>query len=151
MPAGRAKVIVDFSVDTNGLLTVEASEKSTGQHQSITVEASGGISEKELLEILENALKNRREYLIEEALIGQKVEAERQLKFWNSMIDELPTEEQKHARTAIESLKNFLTKDNYDEIVATKKEIEKIFEPFLDEIITRKMQGKKIRDIEQQL
>ena len=151
MPAGRAKVIVDFSVDANGLLTVEASEKSTGQHQSITVEASGGISEKELLEILENALKNRKEYLIEEALIGQKVEAERQLKFWESMIDELPAEEQKSARDGIESLKKFLKENNYDEIVATKKAIEKIFEPFLDEIITRKMQGKRIRDIEQQL
>ena len=151
MPAGRAKVVVDFSVDSNGLLKVEAQEKITGQKQSVIVEASGGISDKELIEILENAFKNRKEYLIEEALINQKVEAERLIKFWKSIVDDLPEKNKKEAEQAIKFLKNSISENDYDKIVDAKKEIEKIFNPFLDEIINLRMQGKNIRDIEQSL
>ena len=151
MPAGRAKVVVDFSVDGNGLLKVEAQEKITKQKQSIVIEASGGISDKELIKILENAFENRKEYLIEEAIINQKVEAERLIKFWNSIIYDLPEKNKKNAEQAVKFLKNAISENNYDKIVNAKKEIEEIFNPLLDDIINRRMQGKSIKDIEQNL
>ena len=151
MPAGRAKIIVDFSVDVNGLLKAEACEKSTGQKKSVTVEASGNISDQDLIEILENAFKNRKEYIIEEALINQKVEAERMIKFWESILNDLPPENRSAAKNAILSLKNAAKSDDYNKIVNAKKEIENIFNPFLDQIINNKMQGKAVSEIERDL
>ena len=37
MPRGQPKIEVDFDVDTNGILTVSAEEKTTGKSQTIKI------------------------------------------------------------------------------------------------------------------
>lgn len=43
-PRGLAKVEVTFTIDANGILHVNAKERSTGREQSIIIQGSGGHS-----------------------------------------------------------------------------------------------------------
>jgi molecular chaperone HscA len=52
MPAGIPRIIVEFSVDVNGLLSVKAYEKKSGISQSILIEPSSGLSNEEMASIL---------------------------------------------------------------------------------------------------
>ena len=54
-PAGLAKVRVTFQVDADGLLSVAARELSTAAHASVEVKPTYGLSEKEIIEILERS------------------------------------------------------------------------------------------------
>jgi molecular chaperone DnaK len=47
-PRGMPQVEVTFDVDSNGILTVKAKEKSTGKEQSIRIEGSTGLSKEDI-------------------------------------------------------------------------------------------------------
>ena len=47
-PRGMPQIEVDFSLDANGILTVTATEKSTGKSQNIRIENSGGLSKDQI-------------------------------------------------------------------------------------------------------
>lgn len=47
-PRGMPQVEVIFDVDTNGVLSVKAKDKSTGKEQSIRIEASSGLTEADI-------------------------------------------------------------------------------------------------------
>lgn len=47
-PRGMPQVEVTFDVDSNGILTVKAKEKTTGKEQSIRIEGSTGLSEADI-------------------------------------------------------------------------------------------------------
>lgn len=47
-PRGLPQVEVSFDLDTNGILTVKAIEKTTGKEQSITINGSTGLSQEDI-------------------------------------------------------------------------------------------------------
>ncbi|MEJ0053219.1 MAG: molecular chaperone DnaK [bacterium] len=47
-PRGMPQVEVSFDLDTNGILTVKAREKTTGKEQSIRIEGSTGLSKEDI-------------------------------------------------------------------------------------------------------
>jgi molecular chaperone DnaK len=47
-PRGMPQVEVSFDLDTNGILTVKAKEKTSGKEQSIRIEGSTGLSEADI-------------------------------------------------------------------------------------------------------
>lgn len=47
-PRGMPQVEVSFDVDSNGILTVKATEKTTGKEQSIRIEGSTGLSKEDI-------------------------------------------------------------------------------------------------------
>ncbi len=63
-PRGIPKIEVTFDIDANGILNVSAKNKETGKEQSIRIEASSGLSQKEIekmkLEAEENAEKDKK-------------------------------------------------------------------------------------------
>ncbi|MBL8951634.1 MAG: molecular chaperone DnaK [Myxococcaceae bacterium] len=50
---GEVEIEVTFEINSEGIVSVSARDKETGQKQSITVTASGGLTEDELQKILE--------------------------------------------------------------------------------------------------
>jgi molecular chaperone DnaK len=50
---GEVEIEVTFDINSEGIVSVSARDKETGQKQSITVTASGGLTEDELQKILE--------------------------------------------------------------------------------------------------
>lgn len=56
MPAGKARIEVTFRVDTDGLLSVEAKELSTGVKSHIEVKPTFGLTEQALSAIIEDSI-----------------------------------------------------------------------------------------------
>lgn len=77
LPAGIARIQVQFTVDVDGLLTVTAKEKTTGISQYIEIKPSYGLSECDLLEMISTSLTHGQQDLEARLLIEAKVEAER--------------------------------------------------------------------------
>ena len=147
LPAGLARVIVEFSMDVNGLLNVKAHEKSTGVSQEVIVEASAGLSDKDMMEILEKAFREKESDQIKANNIAIKIETERSIRFWNSIIKEIPEDFQKIAAEKILKLEGVLSEGKFQEVIPIKNELENIFGRFLDEIINNHLSGKKLQDI----
>jgi molecular chaperone DnaK len=57
---GDAEIEVTFDINAEGILSVSARDKETGRRQSITVTASGGLTEEELKKIMDE----QRDYLL---------------------------------------------------------------------------------------
>ena len=147
MPAGLARVIVEFSIDVNGLLNVKAHEKTTGISQEIIVESSAGLSDDEMLEILEKAFHEKENDEKKANQIAIKIETERAIKFWKSIINEIPDDFQKIAARKISKLEKLLIEENFREIISIKNELENIFGKFIDEIINNHLSGKSLTEI----
>ena len=47
-PRGMPQIEVSFDIDANGILNVSAKDKATNKEQSITIQASSGLSEDEI-------------------------------------------------------------------------------------------------------
>ena len=147
LPAGLARVIVEFSIDVNGLLNVKAHEKSTGVSQEVIVEASAGLSDKDMMEILEKAFREKESDQIKANNIAIKIETERSIRFWNSIIKEIPEDFQKIAAEKISKMEEIMAEEKFQEVIPIKNELENIFGRFLDEIINNHLSGKKLQDI----
>ncbi len=57
-PRGVPQIEVTFDIDANGILNVNAKDKTTGKEQSIRIEASSGLSEKDIEKMVNDAKKN---------------------------------------------------------------------------------------------
>ena len=47
-PRGHPQIEVTFDIDANGILNVNAKDKSTGKSQTVTVRSSGGLSDADI-------------------------------------------------------------------------------------------------------
>ena len=57
-PRGMPQVEVTFDLDANGILNVSAKDKATGKEQSIRITASGGLSDDEIEQMVQDAEAN---------------------------------------------------------------------------------------------
>jgi len=60
-PRGVPKIKVTFDIDANGILSVTAKDEVTGKDQKITITASGGLSEQEIQQRVEEAKSHEEE------------------------------------------------------------------------------------------
>ena len=58
-PRGMPQIEVTFDIDANGILSVSAKDKGTGKEQKITIQASGGLSETEIEQMVKDAEANK--------------------------------------------------------------------------------------------
>jgi len=54
-PRGLPQIEVTFDIDANGIVSVGAKDKGTGKEQAITIQASGGLSEDEIEQMVKDA------------------------------------------------------------------------------------------------
>ena len=57
-PRGLPQIEVTFDIDANGIVSVEAKDKGTGKEQKITIQASGGLSDDEIDQMVKDAEAN---------------------------------------------------------------------------------------------
>jgi len=60
-PRGTPQIEVTFDIDANGILNVNAKDKTTGKEQSIRIEASSGLSDSDIDKMVNDAKKNEAE------------------------------------------------------------------------------------------
>ncbi|MBN9343425.1 MAG: hypothetical protein BGO76_05295 [Caedibacter sp. 38-128] len=134
LPAGIARIQVQFTVDVDGLLTVTAKEKTTGISQYIEIKPSYGLSECDLLEMISTSLTYGQQDLEARLLIEAKVEAERIQKVTLNALetdqDLLEEKEKKLIQTALQSLNEALKTQDRTKIQQTTEELAATTHPF---------------------
>ncbi|PTX57897.1 molecular chaperone DnaK [Litoreibacter ponti] len=57
-PRGMPQIEVTFDIDANGIVEVGAKDKGTGKEQKITIQASGGLSDEDIEQMVKDAEAN---------------------------------------------------------------------------------------------
>ena len=116
MPAGIPRIKITFSVDENGMLTVEAQEQFTQVHASIEVSPSHGLTEDEIEDMLDAAIEHAADDVEQRLLIEAQVEAEQVLK---ALGDSLAMD--RDMATEQELLQMTQVKEQLEEAIAQKQ------------------------------
>ncbi len=112
-PRGMPQVEVTFDVDTNGILTVKAKEKTTGKEQSIKVTGSSGLSKDEIEKMKKDAEMNAAEDQKAKDLIEAK-----------NIAEQMAYTAEKALKDAGDKVPADLKKSVEDKVAAVKKERE---------------------------
>ena len=109
MVAGAARIRVTFTVDADGLLSVEAMETSTGVRASVEVKPSYGLSDGEIADMLRASVDHASEDMQARRLREQQVEARRTLEALQAALAEdgdelLDASERQRIDAALEGL-----------------------------------------------
>ncbi len=94
-PRGVPQIEVTFDIDANGILHVSAKDKATGKEQKIRIEASSGLSDNEIDQMVKDAEghadedKQRREGIEQRNRLDAMVyEVEKNSKEWGDKLDQ---------------------------------------------------------------
>jgi len=79
MAAGAARIRVTFTVDADGLLSVEAKEQTSGVQARIDVKPSYGLSDDHIARMLQDGFATAQQDMRSRALVEARVDAERML------------------------------------------------------------------------
>ena len=75
-PRGMPQIEVAFDIDANGIVSVSAKDKGTGKEQTITIQASGGLSDEDIDQMVRDAEENAESDKERRELIEAKNQAE---------------------------------------------------------------------------
>ncbi len=156
MVAGAARVLVTFTIDADGLLTVSAMEKSTGARSEIAVKPSYGLSEEEMATMLRDSLTHAREDMERRLLIEARVDAERVLLALDAAIAVdgamLLAEEKGAIAAAQKSLRVEMAAGDRDRITAQLEALDTVSHAFaqrrMDRAIQQALKGHRLDEIE---
>ncbi len=75
-PRGMPQIEVTFDIDANGIVSVAAKDKGTGKEQSITIQASGGLSDDDIDAMVRDAEANAEADKARKDMVEAKNQAE---------------------------------------------------------------------------
>ncbi|MCE2523378.1 MAG: molecular chaperone DnaK [Rhodobacteraceae bacterium] len=75
-PRGMPQIEVAFDIDANGIVSVSAKDKGTGKEQKITIQASGGLSDDDIEQMIADAEANAEADKERKLLVETKNQAE---------------------------------------------------------------------------
>jgi molecular chaperone DnaK len=126
-PRGMPQIEVAFDIDANGIVSVSAKDKGTGKEQKITIQASGGLSDDEIDNMVREAEENAEADKEKKDLVEAKNQAE-------SLIHSTEKSIQEHAdkvdpttveaiELSIKALQETLESDDPDKIRARSQDV----------------------------
>ncbi len=119
-PRGIPQIEVTFDIDANGIVNVSAKDKGTGKEQKIQIQASGGLSDEEIKNMVKDAEANKETDKKKRDSVDTRNQAdtiihstEKNLKEHGSKISE---SEKKSIESGISDLRNALKGTDTEEI-----------------------------------
>jgi molecular chaperone DnaK len=107
-PRGMPQIEVSFDMDANGILNVSAKDKATDKEQSITIQASGGLSEEEIEKMVTEAEANAEEDKIFEEMVQARNSADTLIHSCKKTLEESAEKVEENEKTQIEEAINSL-------------------------------------------
>ncbi len=124
-PRGVPQIEVSFDIDANGIVHVSAKDKATGKEQSVEIQASSGLSDAEIDQMIKDAEahveddKKKRELIdLRNQADGTVYQTEKSLK---EMGEKVPAEDRSNIEAALNQVKT--VKDS-DDVEVIKKALE---------------------------
>ena len=102
-PRGMPQIEVTFDIDANGIVHVTAKDKATGKEQQIRIQASGGLSDADIEQMVKDAESNRESDQKRKALVEAKNNAEGLIHATEKSIKDLGDKTPEAEKTAAES------------------------------------------------
>jgi molecular chaperone DnaK len=130
-PRGVPQVEVTFDIDANGILHVSARDKATGKEQKIRIEASSGLSDKDIEKMTKDAeahaaedQRRRSEIEGRNRLDGLVYEVEKNAKEW---ADRLDGAAKTRLDGAVESARQALRSGQHEQIGKALEELQQAY------------------------
>ncbi len=121
-PRGIPQIEVAFDIDANGIVSVNAKDKATGKEQSIRIQASGGLSDSEIDNMVKDAEANAEDDKKRRESVEAKNQAEAMVHATEKTLedagDKVSDEVKAPVAAAVADLKTALEGDDAEEINA---------------------------------
>ena len=156
MVAGAPRIEVSFQIDADGILIVNASELHSQSSMSLDIKPSFGLSDEDILSIVDNANESANRDLELRKLKESKVEGERVIYALEQALatdgkELLKNSELSVIKSQLDKLKLALKSENAEQIVDEIKNLEKISEFYVERrmnaSIKTLIEGKGVDDI----
>ncbi|MFO8155923.1 MAG: molecular chaperone DnaK [Pseudomonadota bacterium] len=126
-PRGVPQIEVSFDIDANGLLNVSAKDKATGHEQTITIRASGGLSDEEIEQMVEDAEQHAADDAKFRELVETRNQADNLIHSTRKSIadlgDQVEEDEKNAAEEAIKALEEAMEGEDKEAIDAKVQEL----------------------------
>ena len=143
-PRGIPQIEVEFNIDSNGILSVKATDKATGKDQHITIQAKGGLSDEDIERMKKDAEEHAEsdKKAKEEA---DKVNAAESAVFqieksMEDLGDKVTEEEKAEIKPLIEDLRNAANERNIEKIDTAQKALQEKWFPIMTKIYQAQQQ-----------
>ncbi len=155
MTAGAARILVTFTIDADGLLTVSAREQTTGLEQNVEVKPSYGIGEDDMARMLRDSMEHAKSDMTMRLLAESRVDGERVLAALGAALsadgDLCGETERDHINQAVSRLREAIAGDDRDLIHARITELDEASRPFaerrMDRGIRKALEGKRVAEL----
>ena len=119
-PSGMPQIEVTFDIDANGLVNVAAQDKATGKEHSIRIQASGGLSDADIDQMVKDAESHAEDDRKRAELVDAKNQAEARIHSTEKSLEEFAEkvgeEDKETIGIALEELKAAVEGDDLDAI-----------------------------------
>ena len=155
MAAGAARIRVSFTVDADGLLSVEAKEQGSGVEAKIDVKPSYGLSDEQIAEMLQSSFATAQQDMQARALVEARVDADRMIAATRSALAAdgglLKPDERANIDALIEALATQMNSEDPAVIEAATQTLAKGTESFaaqrMNQGIQQALSGKKLEEV----
>ncbi|MCF2949703.1 molecular chaperone DnaK [Paraglaciecola aquimarina] len=124
---GAPQIEVTFDIDADGILHVSAKDKDTGKEQKITIQASSGLSEDEIEQMVQDAEANKDADAKFEELIQARNQADGMIHGTRKQVEEagdaLSEEDKTQIETAVTALEDAVKGDDKEAIETKTQEL----------------------------
>jgi len=152
MPAGFPKVDINFRLNADGILTVEAVELRSGVKQEVEVKPTYGLTDEQVEKMLIDSIEHAKDDVNQRMLIEARTEGEQMVytveRFLQKNNDQVSAQEIADTIKLVQNLKNALGSGDKDLILKSIDEVNEFTRPFAERLmntaISSAMKGKAI-------